>query len=354
MSWLFGEGARRRPLVFVDDHLYHIGETLELLARQAPELLRLLTAVCLDRPGPDTRRAVAAWLAGHPTVRVAACASREELASPPRSDVVERFTPLPDDVFSRPLALSETVRDLLRPGGLLLQDVQLETLAFIPRDRWWESFRHLAVNVRGMFAERPPACWFLSNKEGYRATFGTDLARAGFDPETSVLDKRQLGAVLVPGLRRFLAERLPLRLQVTAGGRALHDTAVGPEDRPAAESALDLVLWRHGDRLCLGGRALGGGRLRFKPGAVEGATWQALIDDRIDRPQGAGVATAAVGRRLAPEDAGAAEISNCAARHILKLRQRLDDRAAIQTTAEHTYRLDDRLRLGRASDVDAG
>ena len=54
---------------------------------------------------------------------------------------------------------------MLRPGGLVLQDIQLATLGFIPPDRWWESI-YLANTVRGMFAENPPTCRFLSNKSG--------------------------------------------------------------------------------------------------------------------------------------------------------------------------------------------
>lgn len=37
---------------------------------------------------------------------------------------------------------------MLRPGGLLLQDIQLATLGFIPPNRWWESI-YLANTLRG-------------------------------------------------------------------------------------------------------------------------------------------------------------------------------------------------------------
>src|ERR1700724_3540849 len=71
MSWVTEAGFAKRPLVIVEDHLYHMTELLDGLAK-APDLVGQLTVVCLDRPGPDTRRTVAAWLAGHPALQVVA------------------------------------------------------------------------------------------------------------------------------------------------------------------------------------------------------------------------------------------------------------------------------------------
>src|SRR6202166_3732321 len=71
MSWVTEAGFAKRPLVVVEDHLYHMTELLDGLGK-APDLVGQLTVVCLDRPGPDTRRTVAAWLADHPALQVVA------------------------------------------------------------------------------------------------------------------------------------------------------------------------------------------------------------------------------------------------------------------------------------------
>src|SRR6185295_9881186 len=60
-------------------------------------------------------------------------------------------------------ACARLIARQLRPGGLLVQDIQLSTLPFVPADRWWESI-YLAATVRGLFADRPPQVRFLSNK----------------------------------------------------------------------------------------------------------------------------------------------------------------------------------------------
>src|SRR4030095_10242769 len=99
---------------------------------------------------------------------------------------------------------------LLLPGGLLLQDVHLSTLHFIPADRWWESI-YLAATVRGIFPKHQPAVRFISNKRGYTATFGRDLMDAGFDPR-EVMDKAELDTVVVPSIASDLSVRFPLEL----------------------------------------------------------------------------------------------------------------------------------------------
>src|SRR5580692_9992863 len=226
MTWIAAEGFGRRPLVVVEDHLYHITELLDRLGGSDP-LHGQLTVVCLDRAGPDTSRTVAHWLAACPGLQAMAAVEPPEsvaaaggaggggpaggegggpaggagpegraggggLANLPG----ERFRALPSVVFSSAHRLAQAIAAALRPGGLLLQDIQLETLAFIPADRWWESI-YVASTVRGMFAEHPPACRFFSNKRGYEATFGRELLDAGFDPR-DVIDKGDLARAVVP------------------------------------------------------------------------------------------------------------------------------------------------------------
>jgi hypothetical protein len=355
MTWVASEGFTRRPLVVVEDHLYHTTELLDRLGGPDP-LYGQLTVVCLDRPGPDTSRNAAAWLAACPGLQVIAAldpgADAAAAGAPPAAGGLDpaRFRPLPPDAFSSAHRLCQTLAAALRPGGLLLQDIQLQTLAFIPADRWWESI-YLASAVRGSFADRLPACRFVSNKRGYEATFGRDLLEAGFDPR-EVIDKGDLARAVVPTLRGFLDRSFPLSLRLAAPGRrpwALR-VARAESEREEVEREVDLLLWSGGDGAVeLGGRALPGGpsqrRVVFKPGNQEAVTWKALLEDRLGG--GAGLPVLDVGRRLAPPDAGKAELTNLAARHLHTLRGRLADAAAI-LTAHHAYRLSERLTVGLA------
>ncbi len=335
----------RRPIVVVEDHLFHITELLHALAAGAPEVLPHLGVLCLERPGPDTTATVERWLSAHPGLRVAA-AIPPTLPEPSSGG---RIT-LDPQVFSASRAFCRTLAGLLRPGGLLLQDVQLATLSFLSAERWWESI-DLAATVRGMFPTRPPVCRFFSNKRGYEATFGRDLAEAGFDPR-DVLEKGDLAQVVVPTLRSFLERRFPWSLEAVEGARRLAPAAVGSteQDRQEVEMEMDLVVWLAADGgVELGGRTVASDRrLRLRAESQEGETWRRLIADRLgDGPGGSGIPVVDIGERIAPEGALRAELTNLAARHLHLLRSRLADPGAI-VTARHAYRLRDELRVGRA------
>src|SRR5438270_7445914 len=367
MTWVTAEGFTRRPLVVVEDHLYHMTELLARLGGPGA-LYGQLTVVCLGTPGPDTSRAVAGWQASCPGLQVIAAVEpgaaggadvgRDEgwKARPIFTDVTPgagaasslpagldpaRFRPLPPATFADANRLCQTLAAALRPGGMLLQDIQLATLSFIPADRWWESI-YLASGVRGRFAERPPACRFFSNKRGYEATFGRDLLDAGFDPR-DVIAKSDLDRAVVPTLRGFLDRNFPLTLRLASPDRSPWELRVArcESEHEEVERAVDLVLWSAGDGAVeLGGRALprdpARRRLAFKPGSQEAATWAALLGDRL--AAGPGLPVLDVGSRLAPPDAGRPEFPHPAARHLHTLRGRLEDGAAIQT-AHHSYRL---------------
>src|SRR5947209_2056522 len=267
MSWVAATGFARRPLVVAEDHLHHVSELLAVLAAADAGLTAQATVLCLDRPGPDTTRIAAGWLERHPGLQVAARFDGDVPAPlRPRRAVLNAA------VFESANRFAKALAGLLRPGGLLLQDVQLSTLAFIPPDRWWESI-YLATTVRGMFAENPPTGRFLSNKRGYEATFGRDLLDAGFDPR-DVMDKGELQGMVLPVVRSSLDRAFPLALQVPGSGETW--VAKTEEDRREVESELDLVVWQ-GSTVEIGGRLLP--RLSCKAGSQEAVTWTELVED---------------------------------------------------------------------------
>src|SRR6478752_8415941 len=125
MNWLDAP-VERRPLVVVEDHLYHTAELVGALAAARPDLVAQATAIALDRAGPDTDAAVAELRARHPALRVVAHA-----AAPPRDGFDATLQLIADDTRDA-AACARLIARHLRPGGLLVQDVQLTTLPFVP------------------------------------------------------------------------------------------------------------------------------------------------------------------------------------------------------------------------------
>src|SRR5260370_28051280 len=123
-----------------------------------------------------------------------------------------------------------------------------------------------------MFAERPPACRFVSNKRGYEATFGRDLLDAGFDPR-DVIDKTDLDRAVVPTLRGFLDRNFPLTLRLASPDRSPWEVRIArcEDEREEVERAVDLLLCDTDGAVQLGGRAPPPGPARPPPALQPGS-----------------------------------------------------------------------------------
>jgi hypothetical protein len=291
--------------------------------------------VGLDRPGPDTDATVTEWLQRYPALQVVAPVR----ASAPR---LRAFS---EAEVSDAGAYARLIAGVLRPGGLVVQDVHLSTMSCVPADRWWESI-YLTATVRGMFASRPPAVRFLSNKRGYTATFGRDLAGAGFDPR-DVMDKSELRSVVVPTVASLMTRLFPLSLQIRGMGgvRGSWPVARDDEERRELEEALDILMWPVPAGWELSGRQVRD-RIPLKSTSAEAQTWVDLVHDHIGSP--GGLAVVDVGTRLGGVGVERAEATNLAARHVHTMRSRLREGGSI-VTVDHAYRLAEGLTAGIVS-----
>jgi hypothetical protein len=225
---------------------------------------------------------------------------------------------------------------------VLVQDVQLSTLPFIPPSRWWTSI-YVAATVRGILASRPPLVRLLSNKHGYAATFGRDLVDAGFDPR-DVIDKAEMASVAVPAVAALVDRQFPLAFESRSSEGHRRLARVADADRTELSASLDILVWPSPDGLELSGRIVK--RATLRADSREAQTWIALVRDDLDA--GDGLPVVSVGARVGPPDLERAEATNVAARHIHSLRARLQDQSAI-VTAQHAYRLASPLAVGLAT-----
>ena len=160
-------------------------------------------------------------------------------------------------VNTAPDGLAVLTRQVLQDLGYPDDDAQADyrlicceqdALAFL---RQQDRDRRSAIAA----THQPPIVRFLSNKRGYSATFGRELAEAGFDPR-DVMDKSELSSVVVPAVAALFDRAFPLTLQ----GKLWNEPAPAPPIRrwpispkpisqPEIEHACDLVLWRIGDSM---------------------------------------------------------------------------------------------------------
>ncbi len=351
MTWVFEKGFQRRPIVVIEDHLNHLSDICEWLQAEDPNLLRLVTLVGLDQGGPDSRRSVRDWLQEYPAIQVAAHLAEEDAPERTRR-YPDRLLYIASDLLSSasPVELSELIPSLVRPGGFLLQDVQLETLHFIPADRRWESIRRLTAVVRGMVPGRPPVCWFMSNKRNPFRRLRNALKDLNFEPR-HFLDKDDLEKYVVPTIQGFLEDSMPFSLRVTQHGELICDTVVGEEDLDDVMSGTDLTLWQAGDALRLGGRLIKGGVLKRDFDGAEGTAWRELVADRF--AQGGGVKTRRFGELRSPdapagmprEDDAIREWAYGLVYNMRSVVQGANPKSVLKNKNK-TYYLADRLRVG--------
>ena len=290
MSWIRSEGFELRPILVIEDHLEPLTKIIEILAAEAAHFLGLLTVVSLPRePRGDSRESVRGWLESHPQLQVAAYLAERDAADLGAA-FPDRFQPVPAAALESQTSdrLRAILAGMLRPGGLLLQDICLDSLAFIPHGDLVESFTKIAHSVQqGFPARRRPECWLMSEQRRFEADFMPRLARQGFLPK-NFLSKKTLDRNLSQNLKAFLVESMPLFLRLAQHGEESLETILGHEDRDEVMSECDLVLWQPGGRIRIGGRLVKpeeAGRLR-QPGTKISQFWDALVRDLFGRHAG--------------------------------------------------------------------
>ncbi len=219
-------------MVIVEDKPRHIS-TLVAELRKCPEELRgLITIVCLAEGHGDTASAVAKWLASDLDLHVLTLPG--SATSNLQKRFGERYGVLNPRITQDMESYARELRTLVRPGGLLIQDVVLNPLRFTDPDKWKSVYA--AGQVRSLLMPRGPQLWFMTNK----SLRVPHVLRAKEDVKAEeFFDKEDHLAGIVSSLRRFVKEHFPWRLHLSDGRVA----AVGIGDDDDVSHNVDLVVW---------------------------------------------------------------------------------------------------------------
>ncbi|HEY6351071.1 MAG TPA: hypothetical protein VI636_16835 [Candidatus Angelobacter sp.] len=298
MHWISDPAAGQRPVVIVEDKPRHVSTLVTELGNYREELTGLITIVCLAEGHGDTASAVGKWLANDLDLHV------RTLPGPATADLKKRFGErcgvLDPQITQDMESYAREFRTLLRPGGLLLQDVVLNPLRFTEQDKWKSVYA--AGQVRSLLMPRGLQLWFMTNK----SLRVPHVLRAKEDVKAEeFFDKEDHLTGIVSSLRRFLKEHFPWRLHLS-NGRVL---AIGMGDDDDVSHNVDIVVWATTKmKRTVGGRLIqwqihaksGKPGLRWRPPlsnvdaeAVVPAL-VSLVRDRVNR--GPGLPTTVFGR----------------------------------------------------------
>lgn len=286
-DWIRSElGLQPRPLVFIEDHVNHVFDLCAALASSESvpdEFLGRCTIVLLDTPGPDTEFETLRLLLTYPALQVVAGPFDAQLR-PALRELESADQPLPSrftnadihallashrrlapqalssrycDLAERSLqdepAFARLLDQLIRPGGLIVCDIELLTLPFAQgaASNLYAGVRAASIACRcqgepeSSVAQEAARLLIVSNRQKFGARIDKAVAECGvYVARDDIFRKSDDLLDVAARIRERLRERFPWHLQL----RHLHDGAlithpVGKQDKALIDSSLDVVLW---------------------------------------------------------------------------------------------------------------
>jgi len=320
-----------RPVVFIEDELSPVFKLLEALADKetfAGEVLGACTVMLLAPPGEDTRRDIIHLLCKYPELQIAAlpCEPRLSVNLKRACESLRAKSPFPDDDVGNSLEANRTLKGattadtryadlerallyesqsftlavnfLIRPGGMVVCDLQLKTLQRTlenqdQNEADWLLRGAVAAGIAcddqgkaepGMLVQQPARLSVLSGMERFLSvTCELEERNVTIDGKLVFLKRLHFGKMAYV-VGQMLRTRFPWHLTVRHPKRPVVEKhRVGSEDIPIIDASMDLVLWP-----CLAnGRASG---RAFEPEgytytAVPAAALKQLVDGHLARPR---------------------------------------------------------------------
>jgi hypothetical protein len=221
---------------------------------------------------------------------------------------------------------------MLRPGSLMLLDIELEPLEFVPADEPWRSL-DLVPWFRGSC--RGLCIKLFTNKSFVATKLIGVLQQSNLSDD--VLDKEQIAEEVVPELIEFVSRAFPWTLR----SKQPNALSIGPLDTDDVAEHFDLVVGpEENGQVWIGGRIV---EKRFKVNpkdSDEADAWKLLAEDQLKEHVGVSA------KELFPT-----VVLEHRPQRVHRMRGKLKgdfgnaDQGAIRT-GDGAYRLDAQLRVG--------
>eukprot|EP00456_Euglypha_rotunda_P073465 TRINITY_DN6691_c0_g1_i4.p1 TRINITY_DN6691_c0_g1~~TRINITY_DN6691_c0_g1_i4.p1 ORF type:complete len:415 (+),score=99.76 TRINITY_DN6691_c0_g1_i4:192-1436(+) len=309
-NWLdLQEGLTPRPIVFVEDRAHHIIEFCTALSKVEivpGELMKHCTIVFLDSAGSDSEYDIIRLLAWYRDLQIVAIADglRERLqkleaaTSPPKvGDVyrapddadsenvaalwkflddgkarggdaaAKRYQDIPPGATQSKAEYTDLLDQLVRPGGMIVSDVELLTLGFsghLPPDydQQFQNAAHLGPAYDGVRAasaavqrQQEPSTKLMIVSNRMIVFVRSILAENGIVvDEGDVFLKAAQKSDVALKLKNAMQKRFPWKLRTC--GANLKEFVVGPWQKDEIDREFDIVFWPvEGGILPISGRA---------------------------------------------------------------------------------------------------
>ena len=339
MSWIKPRNLYRKPLVIVEDSLKDLTKLLATFSKTDPEIMGNLTAVCVAPEGTDTSESVKGWIATYPRLQVAACVQTESASEGSRVLNIQRFV-------SQDLELSRVLTELLMPGGVLLQDIHLDSLPFFRSDNPWAACFALANHCRGFCREKKDLNYAFMSKMEFPAGFTAQVVLRKFDA-TWVFNKLD-GTRMLRCIPDHIREEFPWWLRFRGYDRKSPLAISRKKSTEAAVSReFDFVLWPRSSSLY---ELMGRGVNLERTSALQARTQlfkalKMLVDDSLIDGPGVSAQELFALHSNPPEQPTVEYCKGFAARLIGNVKGRLKDGDRIDNVGSATYKFDERFEV---------
>jgi hypothetical protein len=295
--WLqYDKAPYPRPLVFVEDCADDAFEICRALNDAAGELPGLSTIVLLDRPGHDTEYNAIKMLLEFPDIQVMAQPYLEPLAAelrrintkpcaagassnddvdallgrfpePVIRSMVWRYKDLPPEAAAEQAVFVRVLDEIVRPGGLLICDIELDTLVFpfgTGRTAIYKGIHAASAACRrqgemepGQPAQEKAQLLIVSAQKKFSLRPEKVFEELGIE-YAGIYRKRDDLPEVMDFINRSVQQRFPWRLRMRrlSDGQLIH-YRIGKQDKAIVDVAADVVIgpFKNG-RFPVSGRAV--------------------------------------------------------------------------------------------------